>query len=71
MIYKRWRLVKPFTCEYGTLPVDSEITILKEAIYFNGGMVNPLFYDFFRDFINKEVKEPNYLREVPIPYNKV
>ena len=71
MTYKRWRLVKPFTCEYGTLPVGSEITILKEAIYFNGGMVNPLFYNFFRDFINHEVKEPNYLKEVPIPYNKV
>jgi hypothetical protein len=51
--------------------VDSELTILKEAIYFNGGMVNPLFYNFFHDFINQEVKKPNYLREVPIPYNKV
>lgn len=71
MVYKRFKFVKPFTCEYGTLPADSELTILKEAIYFNGGMVNPLFYNFFRDLINQEVKKPNYLREVPIPYNKV
>lgn len=71
MIYKRFRFVKPFNCEFGTIPTDSELTILKEAIYFNGGMLNPYYYNFFRDFINKEVKEPNYLREIPIPHNKV
>lgn len=71
MTHKRFKFVKPFTCAFGTLPIDSEITILKQAIYFNGGMIQPQYYELFRDLINKEVKEPNYLREVPIPYNKV
>ena len=71
MVYKRFRFVKPFTCEFGTIPVDSEITILKEAIYFNGGMLNPHYYGLFKELINSEVKNPCYLKEVPIPYNKI
>ena len=71
MTYRRFIFVRPFTCALGTLPVNSELTILKQAIYFNGGIIEPQFYDLFHTLIDDEMKDPYYLKEVPIPYNKV
>ena len=50
----------------------SEITIMNNTIYFNDGMVDSMFYDIFRELIEQELRDGFvFLKEVPIPYNKV
>jgi hypothetical protein len=34
-------------------------------------MLQPGFYDEFKELIQKEMKKAHYLKQVPIPYNKV
>ena len=70
--YKRYKFVKELKVKEGTFAVGSEITVLNDRIYFNGGQIQPAFYDLFYDLIEYEtIKGFNYLREVPIPYNKL
>lgn len=70
--YKRYRFVKEYVkSENEKIPVGSEITFMNGRIFFNGGMTTPLFTKLFLDLIEEEKKSPNYLKEVPIPYNKV
>lgn len=69
--HKKFIFVRPFTCDMGTIPVNSELIILKQAIYFNGGIIQPQFYELFHALIDDEMVDPYYLKEVPIPYNKV
>lgn len=71
MTYKRFKFVKPYKTFDGTIPVGAELTVMKSTIYYNGGMLEPSFYDEFKELILKEMKKPHYLRQVPIPYNKV
>ena len=68
---KRFVFVKPFTCKYGTLKVGDQIDIVRGVIYFKGGLCEPWWADYLEDLVKSEMKEPNYLREVQIPYNKV
>lgn len=70
--YKRFRFVKELTIKEGTFPVGGEITVLNDKIYYNGGMVTPLYYSILHDLLEYEFNEGfKYLKEVPIPYNKV
>lgn len=70
--YKRYKFVKTLKLEDGEIPAGSEITILNDVVYFNGGMVQPYFRNLFLDLLEFEmVKGFNYLREIPIPYNKL
>ena len=70
-MYKRFRFIKPYKTFDGIIPVGGELTVMNATIYYNGGMLEPSFYDEFKDLIQKEMKKPFYLREVPIPYNKI
>lgn len=71
-MYKRFRFVKPYTTFDGTIPVGAELTVMNATIYYNGGMLQPSFYEEFKVLIQKEMKKGyHYLKEVPIPYNKV
>lgn len=73
-VYRRFRFIKPYTNKDGdTLPEGAELTILNDTIYYNDGMVTPVYYHMLRRLIDNCIngKEPNYLKEVPIPYNKV
>ena len=71
-MYKRYKFVKELTVEEGTFPIGAEITIMGNRIYYNGGQIQPQFYDLFYDLIEYETNEGfNYLREIPIPYNKI
>lgn len=70
-MYKRFRFVKPYKTFDGTIQPGAELTVLNSIIYYNGGMISPAFYDEFKELILKEMKKQHYLREVPIPYNKV
>ena len=70
--YRRFRFVKNLTVEEGTFLAGSEITIMGNRIYYNGGMIQPAYYDLFYDLIEYETNEGfNYLREIPIPINKI
>ena len=73
-MYERFIVVKDVGVEgFGQkIKKGAELTIMKDTIYFNGGMVDRMFYDIFRDLIDQELKNGfHFLKEVPIPYNKV
>lgn len=70
MLYKRFKVVKEIVDKGEKIPIGSEITIMDDRIYFNGGQIMPGVYDLFRQIIEREMTRPNFLREIPIPYNK-
>lgn len=70
-MYKRFRFIKPYKAFDGIIEPGNELTVLNGAIYYNGGMLEPSFYNEFKELIQTEMKKQHYLREVPIPYNKV
>ena len=70
--YRRFEFVKDFKkSDNEILRKGDEIRLYNNLIYFNGGQVTPAAYNFLRDFLSKEIVKPDYLRETPIPYNKV
>lgn len=71
MLQKRFKFVRPFTNKGETIPVGSELTVIGDRVYFEGGQIMPGLHDLFMNLIMNEIKKPHYLREVPIPYNKV
>lgn len=70
-MYKRFRFIKPYTSFDGVIGTGNELTVLNNTIFYNGGMIEPGFYEEFKELIIKEMKKPYFLKEVPIPYNKV
>ena len=65
--YRRFKFVKPFVDHGEVVPAGSELTLMG----FNGGQIMPGLHNLFYNLIMQEIKRPYYLREVPIPYNKV
>ena len=73
-MYKRLIVTKDVGAERIEQPTKkgSDLTIMNDTIYFNGGMVDNMFYDIFRDLIDQELRDGfHFLKEIPIPYNKV
>ena len=71
MFYKRFRFVKELKLPEGAFKVGDEVTIMEGRVWFNNGMVQPVYRDLLMDLVEYESNEGwNYLREVPIPYNK-
>lgn len=72
MIAANFKFVKDFNCEFGTIPRDSEIMVLRGTIYIGGErgtyQIDPVYYPLFHSLINSEMEKPNYLREVPMPH---
>lgn len=71
MIQKRYKFIKPYQSIDGTIPVGKQLDVVGENIFFEGWMIEPSFYEEFKQLILREAKKPHYLRQVPIPYNKV
>jgi hypothetical protein len=69
--YHRFRLIQDYTCECGTLMVGSDIDVLGDRIMFNGGMIEPQYYGILRNLITDPELSKKYVREVPVPYNKI
>lgn len=63
---KKYVLIKPFECQYGTLPEGSEIIWFRGQFYVNGGPVPPSF----NDILLKVIKDKNYVREMKITKNE-
>ena len=69
--YRRFKLIQEYTCEDGTLPVGSDIDVLGDRIMFNGGMIEPQYYRLLYKLITDPELSKKYIREVPVPYNKI
>lgn len=69
--YRRFRLIQDYTCECGTLMTGSDIDVLGDRIMFNGGMIEPQYYGILRNLITDPELSKKYVREVPVPYNKI
>lgn len=44
--------------------------IFMESNTFGGQVIDPYMYESLHRFIEDEYRRPNYLKEVPVPYNK-
>lgn len=63
---KKYRLIKEFVCQYGTLPEGTDIIWFRGMFYVNGGVVPPSF----NDILAKLVKNKEYVKEVLIAKNE-
>lgn len=63
---KKYVLIKPYECQYGTLPEGSEIIWFRGQFYVNGGPVPPSF----NDILAKVIKDRNYVKEMKIVKNE-
>ena len=71
MDYRRFKLIQDYVCQDGTLVAGSDIDVLGDRIMFNGGMIQPQYYGILRELITNPELSKKYVREVPVPYNKV
>ena len=63
---KKYVLIKPYECQYGTLPEGSEIIWFRGQFYVNGGPVPPSF----NDILVKVIKDKTYVKEMKIIKNE-
>lgn len=71
MNYRRFKLIQDYVCTDGTLVAGSDIDVLGDRIMFNGGMIQPQYYGVLMELITNPELSKKYVREVPIPYNKL
>lgn len=71
MNYRRFKLIQDYTCSDGTLVAGSDIDVLGDRIMFNGGMIQPQYYNVLKELITNPELSKKYIREVPVPYNKI
>lgn len=78
---KKFVFVKPFYNQSGEcIPAGTEVEIVDNKIFMSystgGSQVPPSMYDSLKQFIEDEYAyeqkngRPNYLHELPVPYNK-
>lgn len=73
MFYKKFIFKKPFTFEGQTLPQNTEISVVNDKIYVNGGQITPGYYSLFESLIEDYISgvDKTLLQETIIPYNKI
>lgn len=64
---EKYVLIKPFECQYGTLPEGTEIIGFRGQIYVNGGPVPSTFNSIFLNLI----KDAEYVRKVKLTKNQI
>ena len=62
---EKYVLIKPYVCDYGTLPEGSEIIFFRGQFYLNGGPIPQVWNTLF----NKIIKDDNYVRKLKILKN--
>jgi hypothetical protein len=68
---RRYKVVKPIKFPEGEISIGTQLDIMYNRLYVNGGMVSPAYYGVLMDIIDNESENGyNYLREVIIPLNK-
>lgn len=73
MFYKRFVLIKPLQINEDTLQQGTQIDVVNDKIYVNGGQIMPSFYIMFEKIVEDYVsgRDKSLIREVNIPYNKI
>ena len=80
-MFKSFVFVKPFYNQSGeSIPTGTQIDIVDDKIFMSyntgGSQVAPAMYESLHKFIEDEYAyeqahhKPNYLKEIPVPYNK-
>lgn len=73
---KRFVFTKDFVNNTGaTINKGTTIDIVDQNIFmesntFGGQVIDPYMYESLHRFIEDEYRNPNYLKEIPVPYNK-
>ena len=62
---EKYVLVRPYECEYGTLPEGSEIIYFRGQMWVNGGPIPNSYNHMFMDLIN----DSSYVKKIKIPKN--
>ena len=63
---EKYVLIKPYECQYGTLPSGSEIIYFRGQFYLNGGPIPQVWNGMFK----KIIEDDNYVRKYTINKNE-
>ena len=63
---EKYVLIKPYTCQYGTIPSGSEIIYFRGQVYVNGGPIPNSYNDIFLNLI----QDDDYVKKVTIHKNE-
>lgn len=64
---EKYVLIKPYQCQYGTLPSGTEIYYFRGQFYVNGGPIPNSYNDMFSELIN----DSSYVTKVRVIQNKL
>jgi hypothetical protein len=62
---EKYVLIKPYECQYGNLPIGTEIVHFRGQVWVNGGPIPNSYNKLFLDLVNND----EYVRKVKIPKN--
>ena len=62
---EKYVLIKPYECQYGNLPIGTEIVHFRGQVWVNGGPIPPSYNKIFLDLIG----DSSYVRKVIIQKN--
>ena len=71
MEQRKFILIKPYKCDYGTLKEGDEIIMFRNVMYYNGGMVMGGYQSLLRNLVMNDNLRNEYLKEVRIIQNKI
>ena len=63
---EKYVLIKPYECQYGKLPIGTEIIYFRHQVYVNGGPIPSSYNQIFLDLIN----DSSYTQKVKIHKNQ-
>jgi hypothetical protein len=63
---EKYVLIKPYECQYGTLPSGTDIILFRGQVYVNGGPIPSSYNDIFMDLITNQ----EYVKKVKIAKNQ-
>lgn len=66
---QKFKFIKEYVCSQGVIPVNSEIQIIKDVMYFNGGLISKTYQDILENIINNDINE-EYVKEIPLVKNE-
>ena len=67
----RYVFKKAYHSSEGTIPEGSEITLFRDMVFLNGGMIHLAYQKLIKEWINDEAFRNEYMKELPIIRNKV
>ena len=63
---EKYVLIKPYECNYGTLPEGSDIIYFRGQFYLNGGPISSSWNSLFKQIIEND----EYVKKVEIQKNE-